>query len=251
MFPTPVARDDGKSPEAHLRMKQRMPGGPRSTITSLSVLARAGFQQPMFPTPRAGKTTDEDEASWRARQERGDVATPPLSLAVKMIPTPTAGDSKSAAQAAYTEGAMHPGVTLTDYARQMLPTPRTTDVCSGRGATQINGRWYRPSKALEQGTLIGGANLADVAEATGQALPTPKARDWKHATGNEQRESPDLNVVAKRAQMLGQLNADWVELLMGWPSGWTRLPPGTGPANGKRSRGSRKAKNIASPDSAP
>lgn len=154
----------------------------------------------MFPTPRAGKTTDEDEASWRARQERGDVATPPLSLAVRMIPTPTAGDSKSAARASYTEGAMHHGVTLTDYAR---------------------------------------------------TLPTPKARDWKHATGAEQRRNPDLNVVAKQAQTPGQLNADWVELLMGWPSGWTQVPEATGPATGRRSRGSRKAKTTASPDSAP
>jgi len=181
----------------------------------------------MFPTPRAGKVTDEDEATWRARQARGDVATPPLSLAVRMIPTPraedsqscgahrgkpdtlttwtriptpTAGDSKSAARADYTEGAMHHGVTLTDYAR---------------------------------------------------TLPTPKARDWKHATGNEVRQSPDLNVVAKQTQTPGQLNADWVELLMGWPSGWTRLPPGTGPATGRRSRGSRKAKTTTSPDSAP
>lgn len=205
----------------------------------------------MFLTPRAGKTTDEDEATWRARQARGDVATPPLSLAVRMIPTPTVGDSKSAARADYTEGAMHHGVTLTDYARQMLPTPRTTDVCSGRGAKQINGRWYRPSKALEQGTLIGGANLADVAEATGQTLPTPKARDWKHATGNEVRKDPDLNVVAKQVQAPGQLNADWVELLMGWPSGWTRAPEATGPATGRRSRASRKARPTESPDSAP
>jgi hypothetical protein len=107
----------------------------------------------------------------------------------------------TAAQAKYTEGAMHGGVTLTDYARQMLPTP--------------------------------------------------KARDWKCATGNEDRESPDLNVVAKQTQAPGQLNPDWVELLMGWPSGWTQVPEATGPATGKRSRASRKAKPIASPDSAP
>lgn len=210
----------------------------------------------MFPTPRAGKVTDEDEASWRARQERGDVATPPLSLAVRMIPTPTAGDSKSSGSRNTTTSQAHPGVSLTDYARAdggagRLPTPRTTDVCSGRGATQINGRWYRPSKALEQGTLIGGANLADVAEATGQALPTPKARDWKHATGAEQRKDPDLNVVAKQSQTPGQLNADWVTLLMGWPSGWTRVPKATGPETGRRSRASRKARPTASPDSAP
>jgi hypothetical protein len=186
LFPTPMASDGEK-------------GGPNQRGGKGDLRLSSAAQ--MFPTPRSGKVTDEDEASWRARQERGDVATPPLSLAVRMVPTPTVGDSKSAARANYTEGAMHPGVTLTDYARQ--------------------------------------------------TLPTPKSRDWRHATGNEDRKDPDLNVVAKQAQTPGQLNADWVELLMGWPPGWTVLPPGTGPAIGKRSRGSRKAKPTAPLDSAP
>jgi hypothetical protein len=46
LLPTPTANDDNKSPEAHMRMKARMKGGPWNTITSLGVLARAGFQQP-------------------------------------------------------------------------------------------------------------------------------------------------------------------------------------------------------------
>lgn len=230
-----------------------------------------------FPTPRAGKTTDEDEQSWRALHEQGKVATPPLSLAVRMIPTPTAGDAKSAARANYTEGAMHYGVTLTDYVRgdggtgrtwptptaddannvtrtsgafQSLsraaqqtqwPTPRTTDTCSGRGATQINGHWYRPSKALAQGQLVGGANLADVAEAM-QQLPTPTTQDAHNngAPSQLERNAPPLNAVVG-----GKLNADWVELLMGWPAGWTSLPLDSGTETGKRSRGSRKDKPTA------
>lgn len=44
LLPTPVARDDGKSPEAHLAMEARM--GNRYSITSLEVLARAGWRQP-------------------------------------------------------------------------------------------------------------------------------------------------------------------------------------------------------------
>jgi hypothetical protein len=40
LWPTPVAKDDGKSPEAHLAMKARMKGGPRNTITSLTVLSK-------------------------------------------------------------------------------------------------------------------------------------------------------------------------------------------------------------------
>jgi hypothetical protein len=50
LLPTPTANDDNKSPEAHLAMKRRMSetdGSDRTQITSLQVLAKAGFQQPM------------------------------------------------------------------------------------------------------------------------------------------------------------------------------------------------------------
>jgi hypothetical protein len=46
MWGTPVARDDGKTPDAHLAMKARM-GGNRTEATSLTVQAR------MWPTPAA------------------------------------------------------------------------------------------------------------------------------------------------------------------------------------------------------
>ena len=82
-----------------------------------------------WPTPRAGKTTDEEEESWRARYEDGKVATPPLGLAVKMhhIPTPTTadvytGNMKSSQQS---DGSMH-SVTLPDYV-QRWSTPNTRD----------------------------------------------------------------------------------------------------------------------------
>ena len=47
----------------------------------------------MWPTPRAGKTSDENEDTWMKRQQEGKVSTPPLSLAVKMYPTPTCDDA--------------------------------------------------------------------------------------------------------------------------------------------------------------
>lgn len=53
LLPTPVASDDNKTPEAHMKMKKRMKGGSRKQITSLGVLARAEFRQPtnLLPTP--------------------------------------------------------------------------------------------------------------------------------------------------------------------------------------------------------
>lgn len=47
LWATPVARDDQKSPEAHMAMKARMPGGARTEPTSLTVQAK------MWPTPQA------------------------------------------------------------------------------------------------------------------------------------------------------------------------------------------------------
>ena len=49
----------------------------------------------MWPTPRCNKTTDEKYETWKKRQEKGGVSTPPLTLAVKMKkwPTPIQGDA--------------------------------------------------------------------------------------------------------------------------------------------------------------
>jgi hypothetical protein len=41
LWPTPVAHDDGKTDDAHMAMKARMPGGPRKTPTSLTVVVKA------------------------------------------------------------------------------------------------------------------------------------------------------------------------------------------------------------------
>jgi hypothetical protein len=64
-----VARDDGKSPEAHLRMKARMPGGPRKKITSLAVMVKA-IERGLWPTPTArdGRTL---KGGWDRKRQGG------------------------------------------------------------------------------------------------------------------------------------------------------------------------------------
>jgi len=98
-WPTPVANDDNKSPEAHLAMKARMKGGPRQTITSLQVLVQ------QWPTPR---TTDTNQG--RGAELIGTAYYRPspalksgilvgqanLSDVVQQWPTPAARDSKGA-----------------------------------------------------------------------------------------------------------------------------------------------------------
>jgi hypothetical protein len=93
MWPTPVARDDQKSPEAHMAGKARMPGGPRHQPTSLTVLAK------LWPTPTA--------ADGARRMDPPRLADPTLPGTVRSNgpsltqragtwPTPQARDQKGA-----------------------------------------------------------------------------------------------------------------------------------------------------------
>jgi len=51
---------------------------------------------------------------------------------------------------------------------------------------------------------------------------TPQARDWKGAEGRAYKgQTKDLPSQTKAA---GKLNPNWVEQLMGLPTGWTQLP---------------------------
>lgn len=95
LWPTTVAQDDGKTPEAHLAMKARMKGGPRKTITSLQVMVKA-VERRMWPTPdasqrgpRAADLMVKGKRQVRRRtsgQQRGM----DLQTAVKLWPTPRA-----------------------------------------------------------------------------------------------------------------------------------------------------------------
>lgn len=154
LLPTPVAKDDGKSPEAHLAMKQRMPGGDRDQITSLSVLARADFVQPgtLLPTPQA---RDGDSRGSQPPCKRADGAGAMLDEVVcHLLPTPTARDGASGpGHAVSAEGSPDLRTTVS-----LLPTPRATDGTNG-GPNQ---RGSSGDLALPSAVML---------------LPTPVAKD--------------------------------------------------------------------------
>jgi hypothetical protein len=59
-----------------------------------------GSRQGLWATPRAGKTTDENPETWKLRQEKGDVATMPLTAQVHVAEkenwrTPDTSDRRS------------------------------------------------------------------------------------------------------------------------------------------------------------
>lgn len=131
-----------------------------------------------------------------------------------LLPTPTQ-DSATERTSKYKQGG-----TPLPLAVRMLPTPTVNDA---NNVTRTSGAFQSLSRAVQQ-------------------WPTPTTRDAHNngAPSQLKRNAPPLNAVVG-----GKLNADWVELLMGWPAGWTSLPPDSGTETGKRSRGSRKGKPTA------
>ena len=80
-----------------------------------------------------------------------------------------------------------------------------------------------------------GVTLTDFVRQDGGTgrLPSPAARDWRSGKGRKPNgHTPQLveRIEADAAPTM-RLNPDWVERLMGWPDGWTDLPP-TGPETG-------------------
>jgi hypothetical protein len=143
LLPTPDANDDNKSVEAHLRMKANMLGGPRSKITSLSVMARGG----LLPTP-----THADAKASGSRNTIQSKAHPGVSLtdwvnqdggSGRMLPTPDANCWKDASDPAHRRGqltaARFTNPTGSDGAmRQVprfLPTPK-----AGNPGSRPNGK---------------------------------------------------------------------------------------------------------------
>ena len=83
LWPTPVANDDNKSPEAHMAMKARMKGGPRRCITSLQVMAKA-----LWPTPTA--SSDKSIRTPEGAKKEVERGKSPDLCAVAMALWPTA-----------------------------------------------------------------------------------------------------------------------------------------------------------------
>lgn len=97
---------------------------------------------------------------------------------------------------------------LTQIAR-MWPTPRATEWKNPKGKT---------GNRTEEASNRAGWTLSEVA-----LLPTPTANRW------DGLQSHGVNVVE------GSLNPAWVEILLGFPPGWTDLTaadPTTGTATG-------------------
>ncbi len=164
-----------------------------------------------WPTARAVDGIVRHSQKWMKKRikENRDVD---LTTAVKMWPTPRAGNP----------GSRKPGTggeVLAEEAKRWS-TPQSRDYRTGEAH-----RWDNPEKSR---------NLND--QVAKEYWPTPKNRDYRSPRGGagEQKDNPDLNVTAymqENKPQKGQLNAAWVECLMGFPQGWTELNGPLAPAN--------------------
>jgi hypothetical protein len=151
----------------------------------------------------------------------------PLTAAIgsglSRIPTPTAGDAKSAANRTAgrsdPDSKHHSGTTLTDFTR-MWPTPTARDWKDTGDLTRV------PENSLLP-------RVVDRIER--ETWPTPKASasgpDYARMARPDSG-GDDLATAAARTEGGGSLNPTFVEWLQGFPKDWTALGPvESGPAS--------------------
>jgi hypothetical protein len=159
----------------------------------------------LWPTPRAEKTTEEDPDVWMERHKRGDVATPPLALAVKMYPTPIKSDATRGVDPKRKDREGSGGDDL--VTRVLFPTPTENDYGYNQGGSM--GREGQPPRPSLQHmarhnlwptpTVMGNHNKSEYSSKAGDGLahavrkklwPTPTSRDHKDTPGMA-TEGPD------------------------------------------------------------
>ena len=114
------------------------------------------------------------------------------------------------------------GMPLT-IAVQMWPTPDTGLSANGHGRRGVSSNPNHQS----------GRDLE--AAARTRAWPTPTAQDASNNAGPSQYERNSLPL---NAAVGGALNPEWVDWLMGYPTGWTALAPSETPSSRKSRNGS-------------
>lgn len=235
LLPTPTAMGGGGTSRSGERIGE---------TPTLQGMARKGMLD-LWPTPTAtpygttnnGKRGDgttyrtAGKPSLQTMAQRGMLPTPrccsglrssgmnrtELYEAVKLWPTPTAGDAKSSGSRNLPGSKAHTGVSLTDAVRfGNSSTPRRSPMWPTPTATLgPNGGLVTSRKAKEGGTLIEAVSARTM-------WPTPAARDYRHPN----LQSYEDRGGGKKGEQLpnvigGPLSPRWVEWLMGYPDEWT------------------------------
>lgn len=131
----------------------------------------------------------------------------------------------------------HPGTN-----RRMKPTPAMIRGEAGINLAAAVKMWPTPSAADGMGGPGNSGRSGGPKIRTAVKFATPQARDFR--TGEPHRWSSAERSRNLNDQIGGQLNADWVDLLMGFPLGYTNVADGNA-----EFPGSRKGKRTESSDS--
>ena len=143
-------------------MKERMPGGPRRTITSLTVMVKA-IERRLWPTPEAS-----DATGGRVSKELGGTRPSGTKRAVTLgtavsWPTPTANDWKNAGYQKGANGNTFPTLPGAVGAAKRWPTP-TARLGDQRGPQAK--RYFDPARSNDLDDAVAASG------ATGQLNPT-------------------------------------------------------------------------------
>jgi hypothetical protein len=217
LWPTPVKNEERaenytkeasyrhfitKSNQVHLaqivRDKRMFPTATQKGIDGGSNSRGAVKRRGMWPTPLAQLCGTSPGNLQGAIDGKFHMT---LNRAVKIWPTPKASPSGP------------------DFARSNRPQSGGDDLATrvAKWPTPTVGDIWNSEKSVEQGVKKKHLN------AFVKKYPTPtKCDSW---AGNLKVGFNNPTTLSQSFQAEGQLNPDWVEWLMGWPIGWTRLEP--------------------------
>lgn len=170
----------------------------------------------MYPTPT---TMDHiDRKGMRPSRAATNRKTGYLSEMIKMYPTPTQ-DSASERTKKYSQG----GIPLS-MAVKMFPTPRARDYFPPVNPNQVYMNEQGWTSIRKKTGVRYGATLPDVMNKIAvQMLPTPTHSEHKYRLKGNTQASKCLEAQARR--LGGKLNPHFVEFLMGFPMNWTKIDP--------------------------
>jgi hypothetical protein len=208
--------------------------------TTLTTAVKA---QQMFPMPRAGKTTDEDERGqpWPTPTASGARAEGMITQMRALVDSGriTKEEAEAMIQGSLTPDRMKPwadGKVATPplaLAVRLWATPRVDDSKNNGSASQQERHGPASNVQVKQmlPTPSSGGDSGGPHGIRGGSWTTPQSQDAKHSgygTSEKGRDLLSVEVVGEEdavAMSGGFLSPDWVSWLMGLPVGWTSLEP--------------------------